>query len=113
MLVLSRKNRESVVVGGADGLHRLLRVKVLEICGENADRVDTLKLQELMRHSNIETTRWFYVGRNAQNTAAALWSARDRATGTAPEVADRNTIDNKRPDEEIPSDQETTQALEV
>ena len=31
MLVLSRKNRESVVVGGADGLHRLLRVKVLEI----------------------------------------------------------------------------------
>ena len=35
MLVLSRKNRESVVVGGADGLHRLLRVKVLEICGGN------------------------------------------------------------------------------
>ena len=35
MLVLSRKNRESVVVGGADGLHRLLRVKVLEIRGAN------------------------------------------------------------------------------
>ncbi len=31
MLVLSRKNQESVVVGGADGLHRLLKVKVLEI----------------------------------------------------------------------------------
>ncbi len=31
MLVLSRKNQESVVVGGADGFHRLLRVKVLEI----------------------------------------------------------------------------------
>jgi len=33
MLVLSRKNRESVVIGGADGLHRLLRVTVLEIRG--------------------------------------------------------------------------------
>ena len=33
MLVLSRKNQESVVVGGADGLHRLLRVKVLGIHG--------------------------------------------------------------------------------
>ena len=35
MLVLSRKNQESVVVGGADGLHRLFRVKVLEIRGAN------------------------------------------------------------------------------
>ena len=35
MLVLSRKNQESVVVGGADGFHRLLRVKVLGIRGTN------------------------------------------------------------------------------
>jgi carbon storage regulator CsrA len=35
MLVLSRKNQESVVVGGSDGFHRLLRVKVLEIRGAN------------------------------------------------------------------------------
>ena len=35
MLVLSRKNQESVVVGRADGFHRLLRVKVLEIRGTN------------------------------------------------------------------------------
>jgi carbon storage regulator CsrA len=33
MLVLSRKNRESVVVGGADGLHCLLKVTVLDIRG--------------------------------------------------------------------------------
>lgn len=33
MLVLSRKNRESVVVGGADGLHRLVKVTVLAITG--------------------------------------------------------------------------------
>ena len=35
MLVLSRKHRESVVIGGADGLHRLLKVTVLGIQGAN------------------------------------------------------------------------------
>lgn len=35
MLVLSRKNRESVVVGGSDGFHRLLKVTVLGIHGTN------------------------------------------------------------------------------
>jgi carbon storage regulator CsrA len=34
MLVLSRKTQESVVVGGAGGFERLLKVKVLEIRGE-------------------------------------------------------------------------------
>jgi carbon storage regulator CsrA len=34
MLVLSRKNQESVVVGGGGGFERLLKVKVLEISGE-------------------------------------------------------------------------------
>ena len=33
MLILSRKNRESVVVGGSDGFHRLLKVTVLDIQG--------------------------------------------------------------------------------
>jgi carbon storage regulator len=33
MLVLSRKNLELVVVGGADGFHRLLKVTVLGIQG--------------------------------------------------------------------------------
>ena len=33
MLVLTRKSRESVVVGGADGFHRLLKVTVLAIAG--------------------------------------------------------------------------------
>jgi carbon storage regulator CsrA len=35
MLVLSRKNRESVVVGGTDAFHRLLKVTVLGIRGTN------------------------------------------------------------------------------
>jgi integrase len=76
-----------------------------------ADRVDTFKLQELMRHSNIETTRRFYVGRNAQNTAASLWAARDRATGNGDRPSGRNTFDNNRPAEQPAADQETTQAL--
>ncbi len=33
MLVLSRKSRESVVVGGADGFQNVLRITVLEISG--------------------------------------------------------------------------------
>jgi carbon storage regulator CsrA len=33
MLVLSRKNQEAVVVGGAGGFERMLKVTVLEICG--------------------------------------------------------------------------------
>jgi carbon storage regulator len=33
MLILSRKSRESVVVGGSDGFDRLLRVTVLDIRG--------------------------------------------------------------------------------
>jgi carbon storage regulator len=33
MLVLSRKNRQSVVVGGSGGFERLLKVTVLEIRG--------------------------------------------------------------------------------
>lgn len=33
MLVLSRKSRESVVVGGADGFRRLLKITVLGITG--------------------------------------------------------------------------------
>jgi carbon storage regulator len=33
MLVLSRKSRESVVVGGTDGFHRLLKVTVLAVKG--------------------------------------------------------------------------------
>ena len=35
MLVLSRKNQESVVIGGSDGFHRLFKVTVLEIRGAN------------------------------------------------------------------------------
>ena len=32
-------------------------------------------LKELMRHEDIQTTMRYYVGRNAQTTADALWFA--------------------------------------
>jgi carbon storage regulator len=35
MLVLTRKRRESVVVGGSEGFERILRVTVLEISGQS------------------------------------------------------------------------------
>jgi carbon storage regulator CsrA len=35
MLVLSRKSRESVVIGGSNGLHCLVKVTVLDIRGTN------------------------------------------------------------------------------
>ena len=76
-----------------------------------ADRVDTFKLQELMRHSNIETTRRYYVGRNAQNTAASLWAARDRAAAESQEQpTGRNTFDNNRASTQPAAVPETTQA---
>ena len=38
-------------------------------------RLQTVELQELMRHENIETTLRYYVGANAQRTAQSIWAA--------------------------------------
>ena len=35
MLILSRKSRESVVIGGSDAFHRLFKVTVLGVHGTN------------------------------------------------------------------------------
>lgn len=45
-----------------------------------AHRVMPQVLKELMRHESIETTLKYYVGRNAQMTADALWAAFDNVT---------------------------------
>jgi hypothetical protein len=34
-------------------------------------------LKELMRHETIDTTMKFYVGRNAERTADAVWEAHE------------------------------------
>jgi integrase len=46
-----------------------------------ASRVMPQVLMELMRHESIETTLHYYVGRNAQSTAAVLWDAHRKAAG--------------------------------
>jgi integrase len=74
--------------------------------------VDTFKLQELMRHSSIETSRRFYIGRNVQNTAAALWAARDRAmVGGGEQAGPVNTFVNNQAGERIDRPEATAQPL--
>jgi integrase len=65
-------------------------------------RVMPQVLMELMRHESIDTTMQFYVGRNAERTADALWAAVEekplRATepsgGTAGESRNEKTPGN-------------------
>lgn len=45
-----------------------------------ASRLMPAQLMELMRHESIETTLSFYVGRNAERTAAILWDHMPRST---------------------------------
>ncbi|CAN0355024.1 unnamed protein product, partial [Ectocarpus sp. 4 AP-2014] len=40
-----------------------------------AHRVPAATLMALMRHESIETTKKFYIGENADATAAVLWQA--------------------------------------
>jgi integrase len=48
-----------------------------------AHKVPTATLMELMRHESIETTKKFYIGENADATAAILWGvARETALGS-------------------------------
>ncbi|MCC6127431.1 MAG: site-specific integrase [Pirellulales bacterium] len=74
-------------------------------------RVMPAELRELMRHSDISTTMQFYVGRNAQSTAATLWAAYQRS-----EIAEKdgfgNTFGNNSPVESNPTEQKKTQAID-
>jgi integrase len=44
-----------------------------------AARLMPAQLMELMRHETIETTLSYYVGRNAERTAAILWHEHEKA----------------------------------
>jgi integrase len=50
------------------------------------------QLMELMRHESIETTLTYYVGRNAERTAAALWESAGNVD-SGPSLRDPRTID--------------------
>ena len=46
------------------------------------------QLMELMRHESIDTTLSYYVGRNAERTAAILWDEDRKAEKSEPAAAD-------------------------
>ena len=71
-------------------------------------RVMPPQLQELMRHESVETSMRFYVGRDAESTADALWVAY-QASDAGPAG---NTFGNNGQETPNTPIQETTQALE-
>ena len=50
------------------------------------------QLMELMRHESIDTTLSYYVGRNAERTAAILWDEDQRACKSDSAATDPATI---------------------
>ena len=76
MLVLSRKTQESVVVGGTDGLTRLLKVTVLEIrngmvkLGFEAD--DTVPVHRTEVWDRIAAQKWGAAGPDREIPRGAL-----------------------------------------
>jgi site-specific recombinase XerD len=61
-----------------------------------ATKLMPAQLMVLMRHESIETTMKFYVGRNAERTAAMLWTEDKRATGeSVVEIAAKFGIDEQ------------------
>lgn len=82
MLVLSRKREESVVIGGSDGLDRLLKVTVLGVQG------NTVKLGfevdgDIPVHRSEVRERIAANGRTNRQTAgaAAVTAAMDQGEG--------------------------------
>jgi len=71
-------------------------------------RVNTATLMQLMRHECIQTTMRYYVGRNAETTADASWSAYEQiapqgtvlgtVTSEAPETAPTSVSANTQPE---------------
>ena len=53
-----------------------------------AARLMPAQLMELMRHESIDTTLSYYVGRNAERTAAILWDEDHKAARPDAATAD-------------------------
>ena len=53
-------------------------------------------LQELMRHESIETTMRYYVGRNANTAAEAIWAAAEASGSLAESAALNQALNNSR-----------------
>jgi integrase len=57
-----------------------------------ASRLMPAQLMELMRHESIDTTLSYYVGRNAERTAAILWDEDQKAAPSESQPTDRAAI---------------------
>jgi integrase len=57
-----------------------------------ASRLMPAQLLELMRHESIDTTLSYYVGRNAERTAAILWDEDQKAAPSESQPTDRAAI---------------------
>jgi len=66
-----------------------------------AARVMPQILMELMRHESIDTTLRYYVGRNAQATAAILWEAAEKAVGTHSGPQEQQTQETPNPRDDV------------
>lgn len=60
-------------------------------------RVMPAQLKELMRHESIGTTMKFYVGQNADSTAATLWKAVSCNTSRNTEAESATTGAKEKP----------------
>ena len=58
-----------------------------------ASRLMPAQLMELMRHESIETTLSYYVGRNAERTAAILWEEHQKAGDSKPNPTTNSVLD--------------------
>lgn len=59
-------------------------------------------LQELMRHESIETTMQYYVGADAQRTAAELWQAESGLADTFADTQEKEAGGETAENEENP-----------
>jgi len=75
-----------------------------------APRVMPVVLQELMRHESIETTLKYYVGRNAEATADAIWAGYESKT-KACEDRSMHTLMHSRPSGPMPTRRDVSEAL--
>jgi integrase len=69
-----------------------------------ASRLMPAQLMELMRHESIDTTLSYYVGRNAERTAAILWDEDRKAVGspTSSQAALAEVLADKARDQGCP-----------
>jgi hypothetical protein len=60
-------------------------------------------LRQLMRQESIETTMWYYVGRNVEATADVVWEAYNRSTEKAKEGNGKQERDTSRDSRPLPA----------